>query len=61
MDNADELTEEVIRIIEFEINQWFAGEGTLRECAERIYRLIGDKPIISAMNGDISCARPDIS
>lgn len=27
---------DLIEEIEFEIRQWYAGEGTLRECAQRI-------------------------
>lgn len=42
--------------IEYQINQWYCGDGTLRECAERIYRLAGcGSPISPAKNGDISC------
>ena len=32
----------VIEEIEFEINQWFAGEGNLRDCATRILSLCQD-------------------
>ncbi len=52
---------QVIGDIEFEINQWFAGEGNLRDCAERIHRLLGCNPIISATKGDSSAVMSDMA
>ena len=57
MRQADALIDE----IQFEINQWYCGEGSVRDYAKRIYELAGcGIPINRAKNGDISCDTSDI-